>query len=102
VVLACQNLAVRPLDASQVANFSNISPILTVTWGAWLFGEAMTPSLIVGGALTLAGVVWTGRSRPQPARSEESHRSIAEHRSGDWTLAPAKPQPAPHASSAAG
>ena len=29
VNLACQNLAMRRLDASQVANFSNISPILT-------------------------------------------------------------------------
>jgi drug/metabolite transporter (DMT)-like permease len=64
VNLACQNLALRRLDASQVANFSNVSPILTVIWGAWLFGEALTPSLVVGGALTLAGVLWTSRSRP--------------------------------------
>jgi O-acetylserine/cysteine efflux transporter len=63
VNLACQNLALRRLDASQVANFSNVSPILTVIWGAWLFGEALTPSLVVGGALTLAGVFWTSRSR---------------------------------------
>ncbi len=62
VNLACQNLALGRLDASQVANFSNVSPILTVIWGALLFGEALTPSLIVGGALTLAGVFWTGRS----------------------------------------
>ena len=60
VNLACQNLAMRRLDASQVANFSNVSPILTVVWGAWLFGEALTASLVVGGTLTLAGVFWTG------------------------------------------
>jgi drug/metabolite transporter (DMT)-like permease len=60
VNLACQNLALRRLDASQVANFSNVSPILTVVWGAWLFGEAMTTSLVIGGAVTLAGVFWTG------------------------------------------
>jgi drug/metabolite transporter (DMT)-like permease len=69
VNLACQNLALRQLDASQVANFNNVSPILTVVWGAWLFGEAMTPSLILGGTLTLAGVIWTGRSRPRRVRS---------------------------------
>ena len=49
VNLACQNLALRRLDASQVANFSNVSPILTVVWGAWLFGEPLTTSLILGG-----------------------------------------------------
>jgi drug/metabolite transporter (DMT)-like permease len=74
VNLACQNLAIRRLDASQVANFSNIAPILTVTWGARLFGEAITPSLVVGGALTLAGVLWTGRSRPQETAAALSPR----------------------------
>ena len=67
VNLACQNLAMRRLDASQVANFSNVSPILTVVWGAWLFGESITASLVIGGTLTLAGVYWTGWSRPQPS-----------------------------------
>jgi drug/metabolite transporter (DMT)-like permease len=61
VNLACQNLALRRLDASQVANFNNVSQILTVGWGACLFGEAITPSLVVGGILTLAGVLWTSR-----------------------------------------
>jgi drug/metabolite transporter (DMT)-like permease len=63
VNLACQNLALRRLDASQVANFSNIAPSLTVAWGAWLFGEALTPSLVLGGTLTLGGVLWTSRPR---------------------------------------
>jgi drug/metabolite transporter (DMT)-like permease len=62
VFLACQNLALQRLDASQVANFSNVSQILTVGWGACLFGEAITASLVVGGMLTLAGVLWTSRS----------------------------------------
>ena len=61
VNLACQNLAMRRLDASQVANFSNVSPLLTVVWGSLLFGESITTSLIVGGALTIAGVFWTGQ-----------------------------------------
>jgi hypothetical protein len=72
VNLACQNLAMRRLDASQVANFSNISPVLTVVWGAWLFGEAVTASLVVGGTLTLAGVFWTARSRPRPGLQPEA------------------------------
>ncbi|AMV37974.1 DMT family transporter [Planctomyces sp. SH-PL62] len=65
--LALQNLSLRRLDASQVATFSNVAPVLTVVWGVWLFGEALSPALVVGGLLTLAGVFWT--SRPAPRRA---------------------------------
>ncbi|WP_422926726.1 DMT family transporter [Singulisphaera sp. PoT] len=61
VGLTFQNVALRRLDASQVATVNNASPILTVLWGIWLFGEAMTPALAVGGALTLGGILWTNR-----------------------------------------
>jgi drug/metabolite transporter (DMT)-like permease len=60
---ACQNLALSRLDASQVATFSNASPLLTVVWGIWLFGEALTPALIIGGLLTFCGISWTSRPR---------------------------------------
>jgi len=59
--LALQNLALRRLDASQVATFSNIAPVLTVVWGVWFFDEPLSPGLIVGGLLTLGGVIWTSR-----------------------------------------
>lgn len=65
--LALQNLALRRLDASQVAAFSNVAPVLTVVWGVWLFHEALSPALLVGGALTLAGVFWTSRPAPRHA-----------------------------------
>lgn len=61
VGLAFQNLAMRRLDASQVATFGNAAPVLTVLWGVWLFGETVTPALGVGGALTLAGIFCTNR-----------------------------------------
>jgi drug/metabolite transporter (DMT)-like permease len=99
VNLACQNLAMRRLDASQVANFSNISPILTVLWGSWLFGEAITPSLVIGGTLTLGGVVWTGMSRPQPSSAAELLRPVLDHRMHEKPL---KTQSVPSASPAAG
>ncbi len=57
--LALQNLSLRRLDASQVATFSNASPVLTVVWGVWFFHEALSPALLVGGLLTLGGVIWT-------------------------------------------
>jgi drug/metabolite transporter (DMT)-like permease len=60
---AFQNLSLRRFDASQVATFSNGSPFLTVVWGIWLFGELVTPALVVGGALTLGGIYWASRSR---------------------------------------
>jgi drug/metabolite transporter (DMT)-like permease len=65
--LALQNLSLRRLDASQVATFSNVAPVLTVLWGVLFFQEALPPTLIVGGALTLGGIVWTSRPRARPA-----------------------------------
>ncbi|MDG3004600.1 DMT family transporter [Paludisphaera mucosa] len=67
--LALQNLALRRLDASQVATFSNVAPVLTVVWGVWLFGEVLSPALVVGGLLTLLGVFWTSRPAPRRAKS---------------------------------
>jgi drug/metabolite transporter (DMT)-like permease len=61
--LALQNLSLRRLDASQVATFSNIAPILTVVWGIWFFHETLTPSLVFGAVLTLGGVISTSRPR---------------------------------------
>lgn len=66
VGLAFQNLAMRRLDASQVATFNNAGPILTVAWGVWLFGESISPALALGGALTLGGILWTSRPSPAP------------------------------------
>jgi drug/metabolite transporter (DMT)-like permease len=66
--LAFQNLALRNLDASQVATFGNAAPVLTVVWGVWLFGEAVTPALILGGSLTLGGILWTSRPGRASAR----------------------------------
>lgn len=67
--LALQNLALRRLDASAVATFSNVAPVLTVVWGVWLFGELLSPALVVGGVLTLAGVFWTSRPAPREAKA---------------------------------
>ncbi len=61
VGLAFQNLAMRRVDASQVATFNNFGPVLTVTWGVWLFGESVSPALALGGILTIGGILWTSR-----------------------------------------
>ncbi len=64
---AFQNLALTRFEASQVATFSNGSPILTIVWGLWLFDEALTLTLVVGGLLTLGGMYWASRPRGIPA-----------------------------------
>jgi drug/metabolite transporter (DMT)-like permease len=61
VGLACQNLALRLFDASEVATIGNAAPVLTIVWGIWLLGESLTPSIILGGALVLLGIYWTRR-----------------------------------------
>ena len=61
--LTCQNQALRRFDASQVASVGNLAPLLTVVWGLLLHGEAVTPMLLLGGALTMGGVVWAAAPR---------------------------------------
>ncbi|ADV61604.1 protein of unknown function DUF6 transmembrane [Isosphaera pallida ATCC 43644] len=62
VGLALQNLAIRRLETSQVAAVGNLAPILTLIWAVLLFGDAITPQLIVGGTATLVGVFLANRS----------------------------------------
>lgn len=66
VGLTFQNLAMRQLEASEVATFGNAAPALTVVWGIWLFGETVTPALVVGGLLTLGGILWATRPTALP------------------------------------
>jgi drug/metabolite transporter (DMT)-like permease len=65
--LAFQNLSMRALDASQVATFGNVAPLLTVLWGYLLFDERISPIAGVGGALVLLGIAWSSRPVRKPA-----------------------------------
>ncbi len=69
--LAFQNLAMRSLDASQVATLGNVSPVLTVVWGYLFLNERITWIAVVGGALVLGGIVWANRPARQAALKEE-------------------------------
>jgi len=65
--LTFQNQALRRFDASQVAAVGNLAPLLTVAWGGLLLGEEVTPTLLLGGALTMGGVVWAASGRREVA-----------------------------------
>ncbi len=92
-----QNLSMSRFDASQVATFSNGSPVLTIVWGVWLLGERLTPSLIVGGVLTALGIYWASRprralrasARPATSRSVRGMIAPGEPRCGATAIAPA-------------
>jgi drug/metabolite transporter (DMT)-like permease len=62
--LVCQNLALKHVDASQLAAIGNAAPVLTIVWGVWLLGESLTPTIILGGLLTLGGIYLSGRPAP--------------------------------------
>jgi drug/metabolite transporter (DMT)-like permease len=78
---AYQNLSLRRFDASLVATLGNASPLLTVGWGMWLFGETLSLTLVVGGVMTLGGIYWTCRPRG-PAGSLRTPRRQTCRRDG--------------------
>jgi drug/metabolite transporter (DMT)-like permease len=84
--LAFQNLALRRLDASQVATFGNAAPLLTVLWGVWLFHETVSPALVLGGVLTLGGIFWTGhgKARAGVLLSEAGRSALAAPVAASW------------------
>ena len=75
--LACQNLALRRLEASHVAAVGNLSPVLTVIWGVWLLNEGLSVSLILGGTLTLAGVAMATQAAMRRSSAQVAAEEIS-------------------------
>lgn len=50
------------VEASRVAIWSNLQPVLTAALAWAIYGEGLTASFIAGGAMVLAGVIVTERS----------------------------------------
>lgn len=53
--------AMKKTDASRVAIWSNLQPVLTAALAWAIYGEPITPSFLMGGGMVLAGVVLTER-----------------------------------------
>jgi drug/metabolite transporter (DMT)-like permease len=56
-------VAVRRLPTATVATYAYVNPIIAVILGTSLLGEALTPSMLLGGALIVVAVVLVVRSR---------------------------------------
>ena len=54
--------ALRYLAASRIAMLGYLQPLLATSLAVAFIGERVTPSLVVGGLLVVAGVVWAERS----------------------------------------
>ena len=67
-----QNQSLQKLDASQVATFGNLAPLLTIVWGGLLFGERLTPILALGGGLIFLGLFGANRPTRHPAPISEA------------------------------
>ena len=61
-------VGVRELGAARASNYINLVPIFGVLLGALLLGERLDPFVLVGGAVTIAGVVLTNRPSPAATR----------------------------------
>jgi drug/metabolite transporter (DMT)-like permease len=60
------------LSASRAAAFSYLQPAISTALGIWVLSERLTPNVLAGGALILAGVYLTERERGEE-RAPESH-----------------------------
>ncbi len=56
------NQAVKQIGAARASVFINLVPVAAVLQGAWLLGEQLSTSVVVGGLLVLSGVAMTQRS----------------------------------------
>lgn len=63
---------VARLEASRVGVVSTVEPLVTVTLGAALLGEPVTPTVVAGGLLVLGGVLLVQRHRRDDPYSNAS------------------------------
>jgi drug/metabolite transporter (DMT)-like permease len=66
------NEAVARIGAARASIFINLVPVAAVLQGGWLLDERLGLSVLVGGALVLAGVVLTQQQPSAPILSEQT------------------------------
>lgn len=58
---------VRAIGGPRTAVFINLVPVFAVAFAALLLGEPVLPSMVLGGAMVIAGVMLTNRTAPHAA-----------------------------------
>ena len=56
-----QSAAIRRLGAGRSSLFTMVGPLLTIGFGWWLLGEAISLAQIIGAALVLLGILVVSR-----------------------------------------
>jgi drug/metabolite transporter (DMT)-like permease len=75
---------VRAIGPARTAVFTNLVPVFGVALSALLLGEPILVSMVVGGAMVIAGVMLTNWTRPKRSTMvREQTRSAPEARSRD-------------------
>lgn len=69
--------ALRALDASKVAAWVYLVPLVAIVWGATVLDEGVTWYVAVGGVLVLSGVLLTERVAPRLAARRANGRVVA-------------------------
>lgn len=65
------NWLLRTHPISYVAPFALLTPITGSVFGLWFFGETLSPEIMLGGAITIAGVAIIVIRRPKLAPRDE-------------------------------
>ncbi|MFQ5694627.1 MAG: DMT family transporter [Terriglobia bacterium] len=65
------------IAATRVIMFSYLQPVCATTLGILILGERITPLLLTGGALVLAGVALAERGRTQEHETTDAHPSAS-------------------------
>jgi drug/metabolite transporter (DMT)-like permease len=60
---------VRAIGGPRTAVFINLVPVFGVAFAAVLLGEPILPSMVLGGAMVIAGVMLTNRPAPVTPRA---------------------------------
>jgi drug/metabolite transporter (DMT)-like permease len=63
------NHAASAVPSERLGLFLYLLPLVSISAGAWMLDEHITALLVCGGALTLAGVAFGERSKPQSPAS---------------------------------
>jgi drug/metabolite transporter (DMT)-like permease len=68
----CYLFVLKNLSVPQASTVAYVTPIVTLFFGHWFLGEALTPVMLLGAAVILMGVFWIQRLSHQIALPEEA------------------------------